>query len=93
MKTQITAETNDSVRTLIALRLRGELRLASRVEVREYMEQVIADHVRSLEFRITTVANLLDPPSTASHQRLEDDQGRTGGVIPVSDTEEVENDG
>ena len=52
MKTQCTVETSDSVRTLVALRLTGELRLASREEVRKYFEGVLEDEVAGMEIHI-----------------------------------------
>lgn len=56
MKTQVTVTTTDSVRTLVALRLRGELRLASREEVREYFETVLDDATTEMEDVIQFIA-------------------------------------
>ena len=52
MKTQVTVDTSDSVRTLVALRLTGELRLASREEVRKYFEGVLEDEVSGMEVHV-----------------------------------------
>ena len=88
MKTQCTAQTNDSVRMLIALRTGGELRLASREEVRAYMEQVLREHVRGLEDAIQRVASDL----IASHESHKDAAGWTTHILPLSDTREDEQD-
>ena len=55
MKTQCTVETSDSVRTLVALRVAGELRLASRNEVREYFDGILALEVEKMETHIRLI--------------------------------------
>lgn len=62
MKTQITVSTSDSVRTLIALKLRGELRLASREEVREYMEEVVTGKAIDLQLEVDQMAAFAQRP-------------------------------